>query len=84
MTRSGLSAGPPLLGAQEVPPEWVNLLNLLLVVLQEYIYSISCLGLLLMRDLFGSCQGLLGVVEWGGGDLGAQAVRETPVPTTEP
>ena len=45
--------GAPPLGAQEVPPEWVsNCVYLLLAVLQEYIYSISCLSLLLTRDLF--------------------------------
>ena len=49
----GLLAGPPLLGAQEVPPEWAfSCVYLLLAVLQEYIYSISCLSLLLTRDLF--------------------------------
>ena len=54
----GLSAGrwgevAPPLSAQEVPPEWVsNCVYLLLAVLQEYIYSISCLSLLLTRDLF--------------------------------
>ena len=54
-------------GAQEVPPEWVYIcVYLLLAVLQEYIYSISCLGLLLTRDLFGSCPWLLGVVEQAG------------------
>ena len=64
----GLLAGPPLLGAQEVPPEWAfSCVYLLLAVLQEYIYSISCLSLLLTRDLFGSCPGLLGVGEQGGG-----------------
>ena len=60
VTLPGLSAGPgggrggaPPLGAQEVPPEWVsNCVYLLLAVLQEYIYSISCLSLLLTRDLF--------------------------------
>ena len=57
VTLPGLSAGPgggtPSLGAQEVPPEWVsNCVYLLLAVLQEYIYSISCLSLLLTRDLF--------------------------------
>ena len=63
----GGGAAPPL-GAQEVPPEWVsNCVYLLLAVLQEYIYSISCLSLLLTRDLFGSCPGLLGVGEQGGG-----------------
>ena len=63
----GLLAGPPLLGAQEVPPEWAfSCVYLLLAVLQEYIYSISCLSLLLTRDLFGSCPGLLGVGEQGG------------------
>ena len=58
---SGLLGGDPAravgrappLGAQEVPPEWVsNCVYLLLAVLQEYIYSISCLSLLLTRDLF--------------------------------
>ena len=63
----GLLAGPPLLGAQEVPPEWAfSCVYLLLAVLQEYIYSISCLSLLLTRDLFGSCPGLLSVGEQGG------------------
>ena len=61
VTLPGLWAGPggdggglaPPLGAQEVPPEWVsNCVYLLLAVLQEYIYSISCLSLLLTRDLF--------------------------------
>ena len=64
VTLPGLSAGrggkkgegggrAPPLGAQEVPPEWVsNCVYLLLAVLQEYIYSISCLSLLLTRDLF--------------------------------
>ena len=72
----------PPLGAQEVPPEWVsNCVYFLLAVLQEYIYSISCLSLLITRDLFGSCPGLLGVGEQGGalgGSLGAQAVRDSP------
>ena len=49
----GGRGGAPPLGAQEVPPEWVsNCVYLLLAVLQEYIYSISCLSLLLTRDLF--------------------------------
>ena len=49
----GGGGGAPPLGAQEVPPEWVsNCVYLLLAVLQEYIYSISCLSLLLTRDLF--------------------------------
>ena len=39
---------------------------LLLAVLQEYIYSISCFGLLITVDLFGSCPGVIGVVEHGG------------------
>ena len=66
--RAGGGGGAPPLGAQEVPPEWVsNCVYLLLAVLQEYIYSISCLSLLLTRDLFGSCPGLLGVGEQGGG-----------------
>ena len=35
----GLLAGPPRLGAQEVPPEWVSsCVYLLLAILQEYIY----------------------------------------------
>ena len=77
-------SGAPPLGAQEMLPEWVsNCVYLLLAVLQEYIYSTSCLSLLLTRDLFGSCPGLLCVVERGegalGGSLGAQAVSETPV-----
>ena len=81
----GLLAGPPLLGAQEVPPEWAfSCVYLLLAVLQEYIYSISCLSLLLTRDLFGSCPGLLGVGEQGGGFGGAgeepKPSRATPGP----
>ena len=45
-------------------------------------HSISCLGLLLTRDLFWSCPGLLDVVEQGGiweGGAGALALRETYV-----
>ena len=87
MSLPGLLAGPPLLGAQEVPPEWAfSCVYLLLAVLQEYIYSISCLSLLLTRDLFGSCPGLIGVGEQGGalgGSLGAQAVRDSR-PTSRP
>ena len=80
----GLLAGPPLLGAQEVPPEWAfSCVYLLLAVLQEYIYSISCLSLLLTRDLFGSCPGLLGVGEQGGGfgrKFGIPSRQGTPGP----
>ena len=39
VTLPGLLTGPPLLGAQEVPPEWAfSCVYLLLAVLQEYIY----------------------------------------------
>ena len=53
----------------EAPPEWVYT-GLYTFFLQYYrsstYYSISCLGLLLTRDLFRSCPGLLDVVEQGG------------------
>ena len=55
-------------GSQEAPPEWVytGLYTFFLQYYRSTYYSISCLGLLLTRDLFRSCPGLLDVVEQGG------------------
>ena len=72
------------LSVQDVPPEWVLggcTFPLLYHVLDlRTFHSTSCLGLLLTRDLFWSCPGLLDVVEQGRGDLegrlGALVLRE--------
>ena len=64
------------LSVQDVPPEWVLggcTFPLLYHVLDlRTFHSTSCLGLLLTRDLFWSCPGLLDVVEQGRGDLGGR------------
>ena len=69
-------------GSQEAPPEWVytGLYTFFLQYYRSTYYSISCLGLLLTRDLFRSCPGLLDVVEqWGfRSERGPQAAGETP------
>ena len=81
----GLLAGPPLLGAQEVPPEWVYTCSLGTFFLQYYrsTFTRSPVSVSsLLETFFGSCPGLLGVGEQGGalgGSLGSQAVRELPV-----
>ena len=68
-------------GSQEAPPEWVytGLYTFFLQYYRSTYYSISCLGLLLTRDLFRSCPGLLDVVEQGGGDSEASGDPKLPV-----
>ena len=74
-------------GSQEAPPEWVytGLYTFFLQYYRSTYYSISCLGLLLTRDLFRSCPGLLDVVEQGGNQKGVESRSrrlDSKIPTT--
>ena len=80
---------PPLVGSAsppdrpEAPPEWVYTgvctFPLLYHVLDlRTCHSTSCLGLLLTRDLFWSCPGLLDVVEQCTGGFGREVGSPSP------
>ena len=81
---SGLLGGDPFERSRRA--SWMGILGVCTFPLLYHVldlrtfHSTSCLGLLLTRDLFWSCPGLLDVVEQGRGDLegrlGALVLRE--------